>query len=66
MTDTELIARQAKRIVELEDLILELNDRFSEASTLIVGIGGPLNDDRLSFNSDQKMLFRQINSILEG
>jgi hypothetical protein len=64
MTESELIARQAKQIEELRDEVKLLREGISEARSHIVCIGGPLNDDRLSFTKEQRAVFHRIDAAL--
>lgn len=60
MTDDELIAKQAKRIAELEERC-DLDSAARErVGAMLFGIGGPLNDDRLCCTKEQRALFRAI------
>lgn len=60
MTEAELIARQAKRIAELEERC-DLDSAARErVGVMLFGIGGPLNDDRYGCTSETRKLFREI------
>lgn len=64
MTDGELIARQAKQIEELRDEVAWLRAGIREARSIMVCIGGPLNDSRLSFTREQLQIFQRIDAAL--
>lgn len=60
MTDTELIARQAKQIEELRDKVSDLKSRAERAASHIYCVGGPLNDNRLNYSRPQMVTFSLI------
>jgi len=60
MTDTELIARQAKQIEELRDRVADLKGRAERAASHIYCIGGPLNDNKLNYSKPQMVTFSLI------
>lgn len=64
MTDQELIYRQAKQIEEMRDALHKIDEQIEGVRYSILGIGGPLNDNRLKFNADQRSLFIKIDSKL--
>ena len=66
MTDDQLIARQAKQIEELKDQLSDLQERIQSAISIMVCIGGPLNDNRLGYNSEQRKLFHETQHTLEN
>lgn len=66
MTDSELIARQARKIEELQDSVFDLNNRISKARMHIYCIGGPLNDNRLGYSKAQMVTFWRISEELSG
>lgn len=60
MTDAELIARQAKRIAELEERCeLDWAARV-RVGAMLFGIGGPLNEDRYGCSLEIRKVFRSI------
>ena len=65
MTDEELIARQAKQIAELTDERDDLRACISKAICHMVCVGGPLNDNKLKFTSEQQKVFQAILNELE-
>lgn len=65
MTDTELIARQAKQIEEFREELADLKERVRRARSHIYCIGGPLNDNKLEYSSKQLMPFARIAEELE-
>ena len=60
MTAAELIAMQAKQLVELRNEVTELRDGISRARANIYGIGGPLNHIKLGSSPQQKITFQRI------
>ena len=60
MTDTELIARQARQIAELHVELDEIKGGVRSVHMLIYGIGGPLNDNRNGFTTEQREVFHRI------
>lgn len=65
MSDTEFIAKQAIKIDELESSLFDLQDRIKKAKLHMVCIGGPLNDNKLQFNKEQRKVFHSILQELE-
>ncbi len=65
MSDDEVIARQAKKILELTDELAELRKSVSKAICHIVCVGGPLNDNKLKFSGQQLTVFQAILNELE-
>jgi hypothetical protein len=65
VTNEQLIARQAKIIEEQKDQLLHVISCVKSAKIKIIGIGGPLNDNYLGFNSKQLKLFALILEELE-
>lgn len=65
MSDSELIARQAKQIEELKDENTDLKNRIKNARMHIYCIGGPLNDNKLVYSNDQLATFSEILKELE-
>lgn len=64
MTDAELIARQAKTIEEQRDHITDLHERINRAQLHMICIGGPLNDNKLGYTKEQRMVFHRISETL--
>jgi len=60
MTESELIARQAKQLEELRDEVADLRERSRRALMHIYCIGGPLNDNKLGYTKPQKVTFARI------
>jgi hypothetical protein len=59
MTETELIARQAKMIEELRAEVADHEAAKSKVHGLLFNIGAPLNDNLLQFSREQMaVLFR--------
>lgn len=64
MEDYELIGRQACEIYKLKAKIKEYKEAIGDACSMCRCIGGPLNDNILEFNHEQKVfLNRLINCI---
>ena len=66
MTAAELIAKQAKELVEIHDEVTELRADISRARANIYGIGGPLNDNKLGYSPQQKINLQRIPAGLRG
>lgn len=60
MTDEQLIAQQAKRIAELEEELALRSEAERKIHLEIYGIGGPLNDNKLSYTKAQMAPFARI------
>ena len=65
MTDVELIARLAKRIVELELSNQDLEKRMADIQLHIICVGGPLNDNKLGYSRTQLVTFAKIMDLTE-
>ena len=65
MTKTELIARQAKKIEELRDRVVDYENRIDRARKHIICIGGPMNDNKLFYSKAQLVTFARILGELE-
>jgi len=65
MTDNEIIARQVRQIVELNDELVKLKDGIRKAIMHMVCVGGPLNDNKLKFTPEQQKVFQTILDELE-
>lgn len=59
MTKNELIVQQAIELGELRRKHKDLKKRVREARVLIVGIGGPLNDNKLAYSKEQLVTFHR-------
>lgn len=63
MTEAELIAKQK---IEIEELKLS-NDAARAAlgniESYLIGIGGPLNDNKHGYNKDQLFIFWRIEEL---
>lgn len=60
MNEVELIARQAKQLVETQDALDDLRERVRRARLHIYCIGGPLNDNKLGYSKPQMVTFFRI------
>ena len=66
MNKTEVIAKQAMQIMELRRKVKDFKGRAKRAMLFMVCVGGPLNDNLLGYNSEQKKLFVKICDALDG
>lgn len=64
MTDTEMIAMQAKKIACLEVRASAYKKAFEEIRIKLICIGGPLNDNFLKYTPEQLKVFFQIDEII--
>ncbi len=64
MTNDELVARQARRIAELEDKLAEYEKACDDIYSTIYCIGGPLNDNILCYTHAQMGNFYRIAQFL--
>ena len=64
MTNDELVARQARRIAELEDKLAEYEEACDKIYLTIYCIGGPLNDNKLGYTHAQMGNFARIAECL--
>ena len=62
----ELIAKQAKRIDELEQENEILKRSIKSAKVAIIGIGGPLNDNINKYNGEQLKEWSKVLDKLES
>lgn len=60
MEDTELIAKQARQIAELEESIAYYKAANKAIHMIIFGVGGPLNDNKLGYSKAQMWPFSDI------
>lgn len=58
-----LIAAQAKKIFELEAELGRCKKALEQIHLICVGIGGPLNDNRLGYTRGQLGPFWQIDEL---
>ena len=65
MNDEAVIARQARKIEELELRNTELESAVYDARAHIYCIGGPLNDNKLGYSKQQMVTFFQIADCLD-
>ncbi len=61
-----LIASQAVKIERLERELKARREGMDKAHTAFICIGGPLNDNRLQFNSEQRKYLHRINALVEA
>lgn len=66
MTDEEVIRRQAVKIERLEQENGAMKDCIAAARLHLVCVGGPLNDNKLQFTSEQRALLWKVLQALEG
>lgn len=60
MEDYELIGRQACEIYKLKQKIEEYKKAMSDVFSMAYCIGGPLNDNILEFNHEQKVFLSKL------
>ncbi len=65
MTNDELIARQAKKIEELQDTIEDYEETIRNVMNAMVCIGGPLNDNKLGYTKEQLRIFHGMYAMLD-
>lgn len=66
MTDTELIALQARKMMELEADNSRMLVQLSNIRMQLIAVGAPLNDNFLQYSKEQLKLFLKIQDILNG
>lgn len=65
MTLEQLVAKQQLEIEKLKS-VLEMYEKDREyIRCVLVGIGGPLNDNKLGYTSEQRAELRNIYSLVE-
>ena len=62
--DDEVIARQARRIMELEDAVRQFQEGCEAIRMRLICIGGPLNDNVLFYSKEQLAIFFRIQDTL--
>lgn len=60
MSDADVIARQAKQIIELRDEVDDLRGRMGRARSHICCVGGPLKGNALGYSKAQMVTFFRI------
>ena len=65
MTDYDLIGRQACIIYKLEQRIKDYKKSIDNISGAVYGIGGPLNDNCLAFNKEQRDFLHRLMGYLD-
>lgn len=65
-TQLAAIGRLMLKAQQDRDEAAELRKRIDRAISIMVCIGGPLNDNVLQFNKEQRAVFHRIQSVLEG
>ena len=66
MDDTTTIANQQRQIEAYKEATERALKMLESAHIRMVGIGGPLNDDRLKCSPDQRLEFYRLNEDVEG
>lgn len=62
-----LIVKQQLKIENLEEKLLEYAHAFNNIYSALYRIGGPLNDNKLGFNPDQRAyLYHNISTQIPG
>lgn len=62
----ELIAEQQLKIRQLGLELNSLSSRLREIYSLLICIGGPLNDNKLKFSKEQREIFHDIQNLCSG
>ena len=65
MTDDELIANQARQIANLNEQVRNYRDSAKRVVSLIYGIGGPLNDNKLGYTKEQILDWFKVIGYIE-
>lgn len=65
MTRDELIIHQQIQIEELLESVKQYEDDHECIRQILVGVGGPLNDNILDFNVNQRNLLHRILRLVE-
>ncbi len=66
MEDAQVIANQAKRIMEMEELIGGFRKCAENIHYLLFNIGAPLNDNIAGYTKGQLVTFSEIAKEIEG
>jgi len=66
MTKEELIVKQALKIENLEQNLKVHEEKLNNIRSVMVCIGGPLNDNRLKYSPKQLKVFGTILNEVEG
>ncbi len=66
MNDEEIIAMQARKIIELEADAAQAEDKLKRIRLQLICIGAPLNDNFLQYSEKQLEPFFKIQDILDG
>lgn len=61
----EVIAKQAVELSQLHKKLLAADEAIDTAIKMMICIGGPLNDNVLEFNKDQKTFLNRMYLILK-
>ena len=65
MNSETLIAQQALKIAELEEMLEAHKVAVKKIYNIIYCIGGPLNDNRLNYTPTQQTIFFRISELLD-
>ncbi len=66
LSDEEMLAMQARKIMEYEAEIAQYIDRLKRIRLQLICIGAPLNDNFLQYSKEQLKPFGKIQDILNG
>lgn len=66
MNDQEMIAIQARKIMELEADIAFAEEKLKRVRLQLICCGAPLNDNFLRYSKEQLKPFGKIQDILNG
>jgi hypothetical protein len=65
MNDEILIAQQARKIAEIEEILASYHNAREKIRMIIYCIGGPLNDNKLQYTKQQMVDFGRIINELD-
>ena len=66
MTNEELITRLTKQNEEMKDILKECFDDAQSITSSLYSVGGPLNDNILNFNKEQRNFLRRIDVFAQN
>lgn len=64
MSDDEIIAQQARIIIELQNEVNDKRQSLRNIGNILYGIGQPLNDNKLKYSKEQLHNFFLISQEL--
>ena len=66
LSDSEMLAMQARKIMELEAEMAQYEIQFNQIRLQLISVGAPLNDNFLQYSKKQLEPFGKIQEILNG